>query len=94
MSLINDALQRAKEVQQSQPAAGSRPELRPAVAAPAHPGSRLMLPVLFASLLVAGVFVWIQFHSSEPATVARPLRAPEASAVRPGPAPAPTTCRC
>jgi hypothetical protein len=87
MSLINDALQRAKEVQQNQPADGARLQFRPVEAAPAQPGSRLMLPVLFAALLVAAGFVWIQFHPQSPAASAQPVRvvATRAPVARPAP---------
>jgi hypothetical protein len=86
MSLINDALQRAKTVQQIHPPADLplRP-IEPAQHQTRGPG--LVLPTTLATILLAGIFSWWLLHHASHAA-----KAPEttpAAAVSPAPAPAP-----
>jgi hypothetical protein len=61
MSLINDALKRAKQAQQknptpSQPTPPPPPLYRPVQSAPPHGGNAWFLPVVIVLLLAAGIF--------------------------------------
>lgn len=64
MSLINEALKRAKEAQQEQPAPpSSGPKLRPVEPAPARRGFGLSLPVALAGISLLALFmVWQLAH--------------------------------
>ena len=69
MSLINDALKRAKESQQHQPPAPPGPPLRP-VERPRGRGGNLLLTVAFAVVLAAAAILlwqWVQ-QSRKPAS--------------------------
>jgi hypothetical protein len=65
MSLINDALKRAKQAQQmNPPAPGSNLQLRPKEPAPSNPGSGKLLFATFAVILVVGaISLWQAYRS-------------------------------
>jgi hypothetical protein len=88
MSLINDALQRAKTVQQIHPPAAADLPLRPVEPARQQTrGPGLVLPATLATVLLAGIFSWWLLNHARHAA-----KAPEttpAIAVSPAPAPAP-----
>jgi hypothetical protein len=88
MSLINDALQRAKTVQQIHPPAAADLPLRPVEPARQQTrGPGLVLPATLATVLLAGIFSWwLLNHASHAA------KAPETTpviAVSPAPASVP-----
>ncbi len=93
MSLINDALKRAKEAQQNNPAPAPDLQFRPAEPAP----DRNVLPavlgllVLVVIVVLAGFFVWWtaqSHHAGQPAPNAT-VSAPEVAKANPTPQPEP-----
>jgi hypothetical protein len=92
MSLINDALQRAKQVQQTNPPPPTGAELQLRPADPAQPqakGLGLMIPVVVIGLLILGaVLIAALFPNSQasrsPREGARVSDAPPAPAIKPG----------
>jgi MSHA biogenesis protein MshK len=64
MSLVNDALKRAKDAQQKGPPSAPAPQLRPAEAAPAEKrGMGMTVPLVIAVIAIAGLlFVWKNRH--------------------------------
>lgn len=81
MSLINDALKRAREAQPQSPPPAADLQLRPAEPAPAA-GKGMLVPALVGFLVLVGVFVvWhAQQHADKPPapeTKAAPFVAPE-----------------
>jgi hypothetical protein len=84
MSLINDALQRAKTVQQIHPPAVADLPLRPIEPAQQQTrGLGLVLPATLATVLLAGIFSWwLLNHASHAA------KAPETTTPAPAPVPA------
>jgi hypothetical protein len=74
MSLINDALKRAKDAQQKSPPAAPSPQFRPAEPAPARArGMGVTAPLMIAVLaIIALLFVWK--HQKKPAEVAAPAK--------------------
>jgi hypothetical protein len=88
MSLINDALQRAKTVQQSHPPAAADLPLRPIEPAQQQTrGPGLVLPATVATVLLAGIFSWWLLNHASHAAKAPQTTPP--NAVSPAPAPAP-----
>ena len=91
MSLVNDALKRAKAAQKNAPPA-SAPPLKPLEPArtPVRRGPGLLAPVLiFVSVSALAAFLWIASQRNEPARAPEPVAAAPASApVQPVPAPA------
>jgi len=58
MSLINDALKRAKDAQQNSPPTAPAPQLGPAEAAPVKKsGVGMMVPIIIVVCAIAGVFI-------------------------------------
>jgi cytoskeletal protein RodZ len=88
MSLINDALKRAKEAQQQKPPADSPggPPLRPVEPRPSH-GNNLWLMLAFALLVaVAAILLWQWFlQSRQPQTIA--AKPPSSTQTLPTPKP-------
>ncbi len=93
MSLINEALKRAKDAQQKTPPSAPGPQFRPPEPMPPQTrGLGLTVPLVIALFAVAGlVFVWVKQHKSgarksavetRPAT---PAVAPVAAAPRANP---------
>ncbi|HXT12903.1 MAG TPA: hypothetical protein VN873_15175 [Candidatus Angelobacter sp.] len=73
MSLINDALKRAKDAQQPGQASAPGPQLRPAEPAQASKdGMSLMVPVVIALVALAGLLVARQFRQKPAARTPRP----------------------
>lgn len=69
MSLVNDALKRAKDAQRKGQAPAPGPQLRPAEpAAPAAQGTNLLMPVAVGLIVVVGLFIALQHRQK---TVAR-----------------------
>jgi hypothetical protein len=99
MSLINDALKRAKQTQaQASPSVAAGPQLRPVESVPhAHKSFGLLLPA--ALILIVGIglfFVWGRFHAAPGANTSSqivnnttPSSAPELPATQPVKAAAP-----
>jgi hypothetical protein len=99
MSLINDALKRAKQAHENlppPPPTAAVPQFRPVEPVPHHPGIApgvLMLSALCVLLLLGLLisWVWVQRHSSQAGVVvqtAAPAPPAETAAVKPTPAPA------
>jgi len=87
MSLINDALKRAKEAQQKSSPAAAGPQFRPAEPAqPATPGMAVAVPLVLLLLVFLGaLFLWLNRQKAaarEPITETKPVApiipAPEA----------------
>ena len=66
MSLVNDALKRAKEAQQKSTPPAPAPQLPPAKAAPAeNRGMGMIMPLIIAVLVIVGfLFVWKNQHKA------------------------------
>jgi cytoskeletal protein RodZ len=97
MSLINDALQRAKKVQQAHPPATADLPLRPIDPAQQPPrGPGLVLPATMAVVVIVGILSWwflnlsshsVRLPESTPTVAAKAARAPVVSS-SPAPVPA------
>jgi MSHA biogenesis protein MshK len=83
MSLVNDALRRAKEAQQKGAPAAAVPQLRPAAAAPIEKrGMGMTVPLVIATVAIVGLlFVWKNQHPAaarEPLPETKPIANPPA----------------
>jgi hypothetical protein len=93
MSLINDALKRAKQAQaQASPSVAAGPQLRPVESVPhTHRSLGLLLPATIIVLLGIGLFfVWGRFHTGPKANTnsqivnnTKPASAPEPPSIQP-----------
>jgi hypothetical protein len=82
MSLINDALKRARDAERNRPAAPPHPPLAP-VDTPRrqHPAARwLLLAIVVTSILLAAASFWKWAHHESDITLAQPVPAPRAPA--------------
>jgi len=84
MSLINDALKKAKQAQVNAPGRESRPQLRsPETDHPVRSGPSLMLPAIIVAVgLIGAALVWVAMTNKHDEKKAEPLGAenPTASA--------------
>lgn len=87
MSLINDALKKAKQAQAAAPARQSAPQLRsPETDHPVRSGSALMLPAIIVAVgLVGAALVWVAVSGRKPGAPK------EEAVVAANPPPAPKT---